>query len=153
MSETKKVSHRIASIPLFALPPLPRLFPVFLPLGESLVSRLQRFSASLLSSILISLATPFFSFSLNGRSRDTSFLLVSFVTSLSYNSTSYSFCLPVIEIYRVVQSSNETRKKRFLTSRRIFRPIVRLGNTSHITGLKLLYLFEERVLFPFDLSH
>lgn len=119
MSETKKVSHRIASIPLFALPPLPRLFPVFLPLGESLVSRLQRFSASLLSHPHLS-RDSFFSFSLNGRSRDTSFLLVSFVTSLSYNSTSYSFRLPVIEIYRVVQSSNETRKKRFSTSEEFF---------------------------------
>lgn len=51
ISETKKVSHHIASrIPVFALLPSPSfLLSVFLRLGESLVSRLQRFSASLLS--------------------------------------------------------------------------------------------------------
>lgn len=66
ISETKKVSHRIASgIPVFALPPLLLLFPIFLRLNESLVSRLQRFSASLLSHPHRDF---FFPLSLNGHS-------------------------------------------------------------------------------------
>jgi len=86
ISETKKVSHRIASgISLFALHFLPLLFAAC----ESFVSRLQRFS------------TRFFL--LNGHSWDTSFLLASFVTSLSYNFISHSFFLLVIGIYRVTR--------------------------------------------------
>lgn len=118
--EMKKVNHRVASgISFFALLLLP-LFLVFFLLGESLVSRLQRFPASLLSHPH---RNCFFSRSLNGRLLRYLFLSFSFVTSLSYYFISYSFFWPVIEVYCVVRLSTRQREKKIRNLRGFFRAI------------------------------
>lgn len=132
-------SSSFASFPCFFL---------FLRLGESPVSRLQRFPAFLLSHP----HRDSFFFSLNGRLLRYLFLSFSFVTSLSYYFISYSFLLPVIGIYCVVRLSRQREKKRFVTSEDFF---VRSRSAGH-DWIEADLPFRGKGSFPLsitDLSH